>query len=218
MPPRRRPVLPVPPVPLVTPTPPVPPPPVPPAPAPIPAAPPALPAPAPAPARRFSAALFWAIVGALIVLFVANLAGYGPAIVRHERVRVVLPPSSRQAVQPAQTARRIADPKPRVTALPTPQVGTPTSPPASVGAAPAAPTPSVAAPAPAQRVNVDININVNVRAPQPAVLVPPPTPVPTYHEEVVCDRYQGCTHFWVDPPAPLPPVSPPTRQDPVQAP
>jgi len=162
-------------------------------------APPAPPVPAPAPApaapRRFSAALFWAVMGTLITLFVANLAGYGPAIVRHESVRVVLPPSSRQA-QPAQSTRRIAAPKPQVKAPA----------PVPVPPAVAVPTqPAVAVPAPTQRVVVDVNVNVNVRAPQSALQ---PAPMPTWHEGVVCDRYQGCTHFWVDPPLPAPPATP----------
>lgn len=192
--PPARPPRPAPPVP---PVPPVPAPRVPPAPAPAPAA------PRRRPARRFSATLFWAVVSVLTALFAANLAGYGPAIVRHEKVRVVLPPqrAAQLANQPA-TGRPVA-PKPQV--APTLQP-TPVPQPATA--------PSVQVPPAPTRQSVDVNININVRAlqhsPAPAALVP----VPTYHEGVRCDRYQGCTHFWVDPPmmpsapAPIPPQAP----------
>ena len=111
---------PVPPVPPVPPAPPAPPvvvpppaPPTPPAP-PAPPVPPVPPAPAPRrrPARRFSAAIFWAVVGALATLFAANLAGFGPALVKHENVRVILPPQ-RQAQPPTRpVVQRPAAPKP----------------------------------------------------------------------------------------------------------
>lgn len=113
------------------------------------------PAPAPAPpvrrrrpARRFSAVLFWIVVGALAALFAANLAGYGPALVQHEKVRVVLPPQ--RQTQPAQSARRLVAPKPQVTAPAIPHA------------------PSVATPV-TSSASVDINVNINVRTPQQSV-------------------------------------------------
>lgn len=135
MPPRQqrppRPVLPVPPVPFV-----------PPAPAPAPVAPRRR-----RPARRFSAVLLWMAVGALTALFAANLAGYGPAIVWHEKVRVVLPPQ-----RSAQPAKQSATSRP--VALNS-QVTTPAT-------VPPAPTSAVTPPAP-DRQSVDVNININVR-------------------------------------------------------
>lgn len=135
-----------------------------PAPAPTPPAPPAPPVPPTPPvrrrsARRFSAALFWAVVGALAMLFVANLAGYGPAVVKHEKVRVVLPPQ--KAAQPARPAPRpalkkpVASPTvpapapPAVAPQPTPQpVVTPPATPETVINVypPALPTPQVGTP------------------------------------------------------------------------
>lgn len=176
-------------------------PPVPPAPPAVPPVPPAPPVPVPAaprhhrPARRVSAAIFWVVVGALAALFAANLAGYGPAIVSHESVRVVLPPQRSVAQPVKQLTRHPVAPKPQVT--------TPVPP---------APTSAVTPPAPThQVVDVNVNVNVNVRTLQssPSTTATPPT----YHDGVVCDRYQGCTHFWVDPPmmpsAPAPYYIPP---------
>lgn len=99
------------------------------------------------PARRFSAVLFWMVVGALAALFAANLAGYGPAVVKHEKVRVVLPPQKQQTKPAKQPARHLVAPKPQVT-TPVP--------------VPTAPTSAVTPPAPAHQ-SVDVNININVR-------------------------------------------------------
>ena len=99
---------------------------MPPRPAPVPAA----PAPTPAvpaarqrrrPARRFSAALFGAVAGALIILLLAMLAGYGVAPVRYTSARFLnglretaqQPSSARQAMRqqwPQPSMKRAARP------------------------------------------------------------------------------------------------------------
>lgn len=149
MPPRRRPQRP--------PIPPVPAPPVPPAP-PAPPVPPRR----RRPARRFSATLFWVVVSVLAALFAANLAGYGPALVSHESVRVILPPQ--RPAQPAkQLARRHSAPKPPAT------VSTPIPPEVTKELAKdlqelqnelTKVRPPVLVPA---HQSVDVNININVR-------------------------------------------------------
>lgn len=122
------------------------------------------------PARRFSAALFWAVVGALALLFVFNLAGYGPAVVKHEKVRVVLPPQLSAAQPPAQPASRSVTPnKPQVT-TPAPQPVVP----------PPMPKPVVTPPAP----RPETIINVYPPTPAPASPLPVQAPAPTPKKNV----------------------------------
>lgn len=94
--------------------------------------------------------LFMAL-GAFVLLLVLNLAGFGPALVRHEKVRVVLPPQRR--AQPAQLASTV----------PKPQVTTPAPPSSSAAIVP----PVVVLPVVVQPVVV-----------QPSVVIPPNTVVP----------------------------------------
>lgn len=134
------------------------------------------------PIRRFSAALFWAAVGALATLFAANLAGFGPALVQHESVRVVLPPQ--RAAQPVQLPEA---PKPRV-AAPAPQPApavTPSAPQPEV--TPAAPktettTINIYPPAlPAPQVETPISPPASVRAVPSAQMSAPLCPKAGYY-------------------------------------
>lgn len=151
--------------------------------------------------RRWILNFLFAALGALVLLLALNLAGFSPALVQHENVRIVLPPQRHQRqAQPDKrsvsvTSRSVA-PKPQVTAPIIPTATAPTAP---------APTPTPALiPTAPQKVTVDVNVNINVRT-SPSTS----TATPTYHDGVRCNMYQGCTHFWVDPPpVPIPPQAP----------
>lgn len=161
--------------------------------------------------KRWVLNFLFAALGALALLFALNLAGYGPALVSHESVRVVLPRIAGQA-QPVQPARRPAAPKPQV--APATPVVAPT---------PAPPAPAVAEP-PVTIYNYNIQGSGSSPAPTPQAQ-PQPTPIP---DPVVQPQMQSpvtpCSeadNFFCGPVPPPPTFNPlptPTPREPIQAP
>lgn len=113
--------------------------------------------------KRLITYFLFAVLGAFGLLLGLNLMGFGPALVSHERVRVILPPQ-RQA-QPERPARRHAAPKPKVMApaVLTPPVA-PTAPETIINIYPQTPTPAPATPQP---------VPAPVPAPTPPSVQPP---------------------------------------------
>ena len=88
-------------------------------------------------ARRVSAALLSAVTGALVMLFIANLAGYSPAVVKHETVSVALPPTKMVRPPAPAPATKAAAPAPAPATAPAARR------PAPLASEPAGPCPKV---------------------------------------------------------------------------
>ncbi len=141
----------------------------------------------------------------LLIICAVVLAALGSTLAIGYFTRPTTPPPAVRKAAPAKAQ------KPAVKAAPKPVPPAPIQPQAQLApvvinnhnvqnsSAPPAPAP--------QPASVVIN-NYNIQGMTQPVLTPPapqppapvPQPMPTYHDEVRCTLYQGCTHFWVDPP------------------
>lgn len=156
-----------------TPVPPVPPQPaVPPAPTPVPAS-------RRRPVRRFSAALFWAVVGALAAVLATMLAGYGIAPVKYTGAQFLNGMREQQAA-PSVVHHKATPPKVKETAV-KPVVTPVTSVPAPQPVAPPPPKKLLSSPPGDKNVSpagADVDVTVNVRVAPPPVAPPPAAPPP----------------------------------------
>lgn len=122
--------------------------------------------------KRLITHFLFAVIGAFGLLLGLNLMGFGPALVSHESVRVILPPQRQQA-QPARQMKHHAAPKPQMVA---PAVERPIQAPAVsetiINIYPPAPTP-----APTPSVPTQSAPTPSVQIPAPAPTPPPPSPV-----------------------------------------